>query len=210
MCDFGHLADEVARLESAGVQVFHLDVMDGHFVPNLTYGLPIVEAVRRLTKLPIEAHLMIADPRRYGAQFVSAGADSIVFHIEAQREPRPLLDELHQLGAAAGLAYNPETPLSAIVDYLDQCDTVLTMSVSPGFGGQAFNPAALENLRELSQRKTKALLGIDGGVNESTIAECTSAGAQVCVVGSAIFKHQDYRQAVDRLTQVARSSSRTC
>ena len=119
LCDFGHLADEVHRLEAAGVKALHLDVMDGHFVPNMTYGLPIVEAVRRVTQLPIEAHLMISDPARYAEQFFAAGADAITFHVEAIADPRPLLDELHALGAAAGLAYNPDTPVSAIRDYVN-------------------------------------------------------------------------------------------
>ena len=211
MCDFAHLADEIQKLEAAGVRVLHLDVMDGTFVPNLTYGLPIVEAVRRVTRLPIEAHLMIARPERYASQFVAAGADGILFHVEAVDDPRPLLDALHRQGAAAGLAYNPDTPLASVLDYVDHCDAVLTMSVSPGFGGQAFNPVALDNLRTLRARVgDNVLLEIDGGVNETTIAACTEAGAQLCVVGSEIFKTSDYSQTVDRLTRLAQTSSRVC
>lgn len=210
MCDFAHLADEIHKLEAAGVRVLHLDVMDGSFVPNLTYGLPIVEAVRSVTSLPIEAHLMIVDPQRYAAQFVAAGADGVVFHIEAVDDPRPLLDALHAQGAAAGLAYNPDTPLSAVSDYVEHCDMLLTMSVAPGFGGQAFNPVALDNLRELRNRfGDSVMLEIDGGVNEATIASCVEAGAQLCVVGSAIFKHREYSQAVDRLSRLAQISSRS-
>lgn len=210
MCDFAHLADEIHKLEAAGVRVLHLDVMDGNFVPNLTYGLPIVEAVRSVTSLPIEAHLMIARPELYASQFVAAGADGILFHVEAVDDPRPLLDALHQQGAAAGLAYNPDTPLSAVLDYVDHCDALLTMSVSPGFGGQKFNPVALENLRALRDRVgSEVMLEIDGGVNETTIADCTEAGAQLCVVGSAIFKHTDYSQAVARLAHLAQTTSRS-
>ena len=124
LCDFGHLADEVYKLEAAGVRALHLDVMDGHFVPNLSYGLPIVEAVRRLTELPIEAHLMISDPARYAEQFFSAGADAITFHVEAVNDPRALLEKLRSLGAVAGLAFNPATPISAIQDCLDVCDLI--------------------------------------------------------------------------------------
>ncbi|MBI3837178.1 MAG: ribulose-phosphate 3-epimerase [Planctomycetia bacterium] len=210
LCDFGHLADEVHKLEAAGARAFHLDVMDGHFVPNLTYGLPIVEAVRRITKLPIEAHLMISDPTRYAERFVAAGADAVTFHIEAVDNPRPLLAKLRSLGAVAGLAYNPHTPLSAITEYLDACDLVLTMSVSPGFGGQAFQSVALEKIRQLSTLVGKSvLLEVDGGVNADTIGPCAEAGAQLYVVGSAIFSQPDYGQSLATLTHLAKTHSRT-
>jgi ribulose-phosphate 3-epimerase len=209
-CDFGHLADEVRRLETAGVSALHLDVMDGHFVPNLTYGMLIVEAVRRVTELPIETHLMISDPERYAEAFFSAGADAITFHYEAVSNPRPLLEKLRALGAVAGLAYNPDTPLSAIVPYLDACDLVLTMSVSPGFGGQHFEPVALEKLRDLRDRVgPTVLLEVDGGVNAETIGLCAAAGAHSHIVGSAIFAEPDYQQAIANLTRLASSSTRT-
>jgi ribulose-phosphate 3-epimerase len=204
------LADEVHKLEAAGVRAFHLDVMDGNFVPNISYGLPIVEAVRRVTRLPIEAHLMIADPARYAEQFIKAGADAITFHVEADREPGALLEKLRGWGAIAGLAYNPATPLSAIRDYLDACDLVLTMSVMPGFGCQAFQSVALDKLRELSTLvKPEVLLEVDGGVNADTISACTAAGAHLLVVGSAIFGHPDYTHSVAKLTQLAQPPSRT-
>lgn len=210
LCDFGHLADEVHKLEAAGVRSLHLDVMDGHFVGNLSYGLPIVEAVRRATNLPIEAHLMISDPARYVEQFFAAGADAITFHVEAVNNPRPLLEKLRSLGALAGLAYNPATPLSAIADYLDACDLVLTMSVSPGFGGQAFQSVALEKIRQLSALVgQRVLLEVDGGVNASTIGQCAEAGAQLHVVGSAIFSQPNYGQSVAMLTRLAKTHSRT-
>ncbi len=206
LCDFGHLADEVHRLEAAGVHSLHLDVMDGHFVPNLTYGLPIVEAVRQNTHLPIEAHLMISEPQRYAQQFFSAGADAITFHVEAVGNPRPLLEKLRAIGAVAGLAYNPDTPLSTIVPYLDACDLVLTMSVSPGFGGQSFEPVALDKLRQLRSMGQEVLLEVDGGVNADTIAQCAQAGAHLHVVGSAIFHHHDYAQSVTTLERLASST----
>jgi ribulose-phosphate 3-epimerase len=144
-------------------------------------------------------------------QFVAAGADGVVFHIEAVSDPRPLLDALHRQGAAAGLAYNPDTPVTAVLGHVEHCDMVLTMSVSPGFGGQAFNPVALDNLRTLKAHSgQRVLLEVDGGVNESTIAACTAAGAQLCVVGSAIFKQPDYSAAVTRLTELAQTGSRSC
>ncbi len=210
LCDFGHLADEIHKLEAAGVRALHLDVMDGHFAPNLTYGLPIVEAVRQISRLPIEAHLMISDPERYAERFVAAGADAITFHIEAVDNPRPLLAKLRSMGAVAGLAYNPATPLSAITEYLDHCDLVLTMSVSPGFGGQAFQSVALEKIRQLSALVgERVLLEVDGGVNANTIGPCAEAGAQFHVVGSAIFSQPNYGQSVAMLTQLAKTHSRT-
>ncbi len=210
LCDFGHLANEIHKLETAGVKSLHLDVMDGHFVPNLTYGLPIVEAVRRVTELPIETHLMISEPARYVEQFISAGANAVTFHVEAVADPRPLLQRVRSLGALAGLAYNPETPLSAIEGVLDACDIVLTMSVSPGFGGQEFQSVALEKLRQLRRQVgPDVVLEVDGGVNAETIGRCAEAGAHWMVVGSAIFSHPDYARSVATLTSLANTAART-
>src|SRR6185295_14822615 len=149
LCDFGHLAAEVQRLEAAGARAFHLDVMDGHFVDNLTYGLPVLQAVRRATELPIDVHMMISEPARYVDEFRAEGADSMTFHVEAVAEPVPLLRHIRALGAGAGIALNPDTPLSAIEGCLNDCDVVLVMSVMPGFGGQKFEPVALEKLEKL-------------------------------------------------------------
>jgi ribulose-phosphate 3-epimerase len=204
-CDFGNLQREIERLLDAGAQAFHLDVMDGVFVPNLTYGMPIVEAVRRLTDLPVDVHLMIQHPERYIEQFYKAGADVITFHVEAVTDPRPVLERIRQLGAGAGLALNPGTPLSAITSALDLCDLVLAMSVNAGFGGQQFNPVALDKLRQLRELAPHALLEIDGGINEQTIAQSADAGAQLFVVGSAIFNHDDYKPIVQKLTALAKA-----
>jgi ribulose-phosphate 3-epimerase len=210
LCDFAHLADEIRQLEEAGVPALHLDVMDGHFVPNLSYGLPIVEAVRRVSTLPIEAHLMISRPDRYAAQFVAAGADAITFHLEALDDPRPLLLALRGLGAVAGLAYNPDTPVAAVEPYLDACDSVLTMSVMPGFGGQAFERVALDNLRRLHAiAGERVLLEVDGGINADTIGPCADAGAKLFVAGSAIFKHPPYTSSVAALVRAAQIPART-
>lgn len=207
LCDFGHLSDEVKRLEDAGVRALHLDVMDGQFVPNISYGLPIVEAVRRATELPIETHLMIADPAKYLRQFRDAGADAMTFHYEAVSEPRPLLEQIRAMGAEAGLAINPATPVSAIEPLLDACDIVLVMSVSPGFGGQSFEPVALEKLSQLRGRITdQQILEVDGGVNAGTIGSCVAAGAHSLIVGSAIFGHSDYTEALDALTVAMRAA----
>ena len=205
LCDFGHLADEVRAVEAAGARALHLDVMDGNFVPNLTYGMPIVEAVRRVTDLPLDVHLMIARPAAYVDAFIDAGADSVTIHAEAVDDPRPVLEQIRDRGAAAGLAINPPTPLESIAAALPLCDMVLVMSVMPGFGAQPFNPVALDKLRMLKrQHGDRLILEVDGGVNARTIADCTAAGAHLLVVGSAIFSGPgaNYAQTIAELTHL--------
>jgi len=203
-CDFGNLEREVAMLDDAGIQALHLDVMDGRFVPNLTYGMPIVAALRRLTDKPLDVHLMIEEPQNYVKQFCEAGADIITFHVEAVEDPGPLIEQIHELGAAAGVALNPGTPVSAVEPILANCDLVLVMSVDAGFGGQSFQPVALEKLRHLRAiAPPSLLLEVDGGVNTKTIRDCTLAGAQMMVVGSAIFGNESYSSAVTELTRNA-------
>ena len=200
LCDFRNLEREVQRLEAAGVRGLHLDVMDGCFVPNFTYGMPIVQAFRQLTNLPLDVHLMIVQPERYVESFCEAGADLITFHVEAVQDPRPLLSRIRQLGCGTGIALNPATPLSAIEDCLDLCDLVLVMSVPAGFGGQPFDEVALEKLGWLNETlPPEVMLEVDGGVNESTIVRCFQAGARYFVVGSAIFRQDDYGPVVRRL-----------
>jgi ribulose-phosphate 3-epimerase len=209
LCDFGNLAAEVRDLEAAGARALHLDVMDGNFVPNLTYGMTIVEAVRKATDLPLEAHLMIARPADYVDAFVDAGADVVTIHAEAVDDPRPVLEQIRRRGAAAGLAINPPTPVESIAASLPLCDVLLAMSVMPGFGSQAFDPVALDKLRALSdQQGDSLLLEVDGGVNATTIADCASAGAQLLVVGSAIFRREGlpYAESIAELTQLAQAS----
>ena len=207
LCDFGNLQQEVLRLEAAGIHGLHLDVMDGKFVPNLTYGMPIVKAIRGLTDLLLDVHLMIAEPERYIEQFYEAGADIITIHIEAVNNPRKVLEQIRQLGVGAGIALNPETPLSQVDGCIDLCDMLLVMSVHPGFGGQTFHPQAIKKLKQArALAGSDILVEVDGGVNESTIGECGRAGAQVLVAGSAIFRHKDYGSAVDQLTKLVRDS----
>jgi ribulose-phosphate 3-epimerase len=208
MCDWANLGHEVDRLAAAGAHLLHLDVMDGHFVPNLSYGLPLVEAFAHMTRLPLEAHLMIANPADYVERYYEAGVSAMTIHAEAVDDPRPVLEKIRSLGAVAGLAINPPTPVSAIRHCLDLCDLVLVMSVMPGFGGQMFDPVAFDKLRELrSLVGSEVLLEIDGGVNEATIGPCVAAGAQLLVIGSAIFKHDDYAAALGGLTALAHGVS---
>jgi len=200
LCDFANLQREVERLEEAGVEALHLDVMDGQFVPNLTYGMPIVESLRKITSLKIDVHLMIAKPESYAKAFVDAGADLITFHIEAHRQPVQLLDEIRSLGVAAGLAINPSTPMDWLIPFVPNCDLVLIMSVQAGFGGQAFNPIALQRLKMLREAYgPELLLEVDGGINCQTTPDVTFHGADLLVVGSAIFREADYCQAMTRL-----------
>jgi len=199
LCDFANLQREVQRLEEAGVEALHLDVMDGHFVPNLTYGMPIVESLRKITTLKLDVHLMISSPKNYAPAFVQAGADMITFHIEAEPQPSRLLNEIRSMGAAAGLAINPSTPMENLLPFVKECDVVLVMSVQAGFGGQAFNPIALERLKELRNNYgSELLLEVDGGVNCQSTPAVTSHGADLLVVGSAIFREADYCQAMTR------------
>ena len=200
LCDFGNLSTEVQRLEQCGIQGLHLDVMDGNFVPNLTYGMPIVEGLRKHTALPLDVHLMIADPQDYAESFYHAGADSITFHVEAVEDPQPILSQIHDYGAAAGIALNPLTPLKRIESCVGRCDMVLIMSVQAGFGGQSFQDVALDKLVQAREMfGPDVLLEIDGGINSSTIGECVSSGAELLVVGSAIFRQPSYEAAITSL-----------
>jgi ribulose-phosphate 3-epimerase len=206
-CDFAHLEREIHQVEVSEVPALHLDVMDGHFVPNLSIGVPIVEAVRRVTDLPLDVHLMISDPAKYIEPFRKAGADSLTIHVEAVADPRPLLDQIRSLGALAGLALNPPTPLSAIEPSLKHCDLILVMSVMPGFGGQKFDEVALNKLCELRERSDcDALLEVDGGIGLETIGPCAEAGAELLVAGTAIFRTDDYAGTISRLRSSAQSS----
>ncbi len=204
LCDFANLEAEIRRMEAAGMAVLHLDVMDGRFVPNITYGMTIVRAVRSVTKLPIDVHLMIVEPQQYVDEFCDAGADIVTIHTEAMADPRPALEAIRNRGRLAGLAINPATPLASIEACLPLCDLVLTMSVVPGFGGQEFDEVALEKTAELVARTdVHPLLEIDGGVNSETIDRCVQAGCNLLVAGSAIFGQPDATAAARELADQA-------
>ncbi len=204
LCDFGNLEREIRLLEEAGVRALHLDVMDGCFVPNMTYGMPIVEACRKLTDLPLDVHLMITKPQDYIQPFYDAGADIITIHEEAVDSPAEVLQQIRDLDCGAGLAINPDTPVGKIEDCLPLCDLVLAMSVNAGFGGQTFQPIALDKLKQLRELCTdETLLEVDGGINATTIQDCHAAGAQLLVVGSAIFREANYLAAIEKLNRLA-------
>lgn len=207
-CDFGNLHREVQLLERAGAKLLHLDVMDGHFVPNLSYGPMVIESLRRLTNLPLDAHLMISEPARYVDAYIAAGCDGLIVHVEATGVTLDLLRYIRGKGVFVGVAVNPETPLAHLDPLLAECDELLVMSVEPGFGGQKFMPVSLDKLRELRGRVSpQTLLSIDGGVGLSTIGAAASAGARLFVVGSAIFDAHDYGEALIELTTAARQQT---
>lgn len=199
LCDFGDMKTEMDRLEAAGARVLHLDVMDGHFVPNMTYGMPIVEGLRRHTELPLDVHLMISDPIQYAQPMIDAGADMLTFHVEAVRDPLETAQRIKELGVAVGVALNPETPIGTIAPCLPEVDLALVMSVEAGFGGQSFNPIALEKLQAIRADYPDLLLEIDGGIDVNTIGPARAAGCDLFVVGSAIFKRDDYAVAISDL-----------
>jgi ribulose-phosphate 3-epimerase len=199
LCDFGDLKGEVARLVDAGARALHLDVMDGHFVPNLTYGMPIVAGLRKHTDLPLDVHLMISDPLTYAQPMVDAGADLLTFHVEAVEDPIEVAGRIADLGVAVGIALNPDTPIEKIEPSLSAVDLALVMSVNAGFGGQKFNPLALDKLSHLRAGNPELLLQIDGGIDATTIGPARQSGCDLFVVGSAIFRHEDYRQAMKDL-----------
>lgn len=205
-CDFGNLQSEVERLSEAGASVLHLDVMDGHFVPNLTYGMPVVAGVRRHTNMPLDIHMMISDPLAYASPMVDAGADMLTFHVEAVNDAVDVAGQIRDLGVGVGMAINPDTPMSQLDAALDCVDMVLVMSVQAGFGGQSFHPEALDRIRDLRSRRPDLILEIDGGINLSTIGRAREAGCDLFVVGSAIFSRNDYGAAFAELNDAMAST----
>ncbi len=204
--DFTRLGEEVNAVAAAGADWIHADVMDGHFVPNITFGPEIVAAVRRVTGLPIDVHLMIEKPERYIQAFAAAGADWISVQVETCPHLNRTVQQIKESGARAGVVLNPSTPLSTLDWVLEHCDYVLIMSVNPGFGGQAFIGNSLEKIRRLrrmiDERGLTTRIEVDGGIKENNIAEVAAAGAEVFVAGSAIFGQKDYRQVIARFKQL--------
>jgi len=201
--DFCRLGDEVARVEAAGADLLHVDVMDGHFVPNLTIGPPVVAALRKAARRPLDVHIMIRNPLAFAARYVEAGAERLSFHVEADDDPAAVIDAIRAAGARPSLALNPDTPVTLVRPYLDRVDMVLVMSVFPGFGGQKFMPSVLPKFAELRDAGFQGDLEIDGGIGPSTIAAAAEAGANIFVAGSAVFGAPDLAGRITELRQLA-------
>lgn len=208
--DFSRLGEEIARVERAGVSMLHVDVMDGHFVPNLTLGPPVVKSIRKITRLTLDVHLMITDPDRYAPVFIEAGADQISVHQETCPHLDRTLRMIQSEGAQAGVVLNPATPVSTLEEVLDLADYVLIMSVNPGFGGQAFLPHTLGKVRALDEQRRlrgrRFSIEIDGGMGPDNVAGAVRAGCDWIVAGSSIFHSEDPESAVKRMQQAARDA----
>ena len=205
--DFAHLADDIGKVERGGADLLHLDVMDGHFVPNITFGPLVVKAVRKVTKLPLDVHLMIEAPDRYLEAFVEAGADSIAVHLEVLPHLHRTVHLIKKLGAKAGVAINPATPAAALEDIAGDLDYVLVMSVNPGFGGQTFIPRSESKVRAvrelLDKQASRAVVAIDGGIEASNAAAVVAAGVEILVAGTSVFGQPDPARALRELRAAA-------
>jgi len=208
--DFGRLAEEVRAAEASGADWIHVDVMDGRFVPNITIGPVVVEAVRKVTRLPVDAHLMIVEPERYVEAFARAGADVVSVHAEVSPHLHRTLQAIRAAGAKPAVALNPSTPLSAVEWVLGDCEMILLMTVNPGFGGQRYVEACTEKvrrLREMADARGQALeIEVDGGINAGTVAQAAAAGANVFVAGTAVYGAKDYGAAISGLRERAKAA----
>lgn len=201
--DFSRLGEEVKKVTESGADYIHLDVMDGIFVNNITFGAPVIKAIRDYTALPFDVHLMIIDPSRYIEDFVKAGADIITFHVEAEKNIENTIKMIKSHKKKVGLSIKPKTDVNRVIKYLNMIDLVLVMTVEPGFGGQKFLSEMMKKVeflkREIQNKKLNTLIEVDGGINESTVKIAASSGADICVAGTSIFKSDDTKNAIQRL-----------
>lgn len=204
--DFSRLGQEVSAMEAANADMIHIDVMDGHFVPNISFGMPVMKSLRPVTGLTFDVHLMISDPLKYLPEFVKCGADIITFHLESDSDVKATIDEIHRLGKKVGISIKPGTPAEALLPYMKEIEMALVMTVEPGFGGQKFMPQMMEKLRILRQycreNNLSVDLQVDGGIDPSTAPVAVENGANVLVVGSALFGKPDYKEAIAALRRV--------
>jgi len=203
--DFGHLERDVKMVDRSRAEWIHIDVMDGLFVPNISFGFPVLAAIDRASGKFMDVHLMIVEPQRYVERFVKAGADMVTFHVEATDDPRSCIALIHKAGAKAGISLKPATPVSAVAEFLSELEMVLVMSVEPGFGGQSFMPHSVEKVKELrtliDRAGLKTLIQIDGGVDEHNAGMLFAAGCNVLVAGNSIFRSADPEEAISRMLE---------
>ena len=202
--DFAKLGEELQAISVAGADMIHIDVMDGHFVPNITIGPAVIKSIRTHSTLPFDVHLMVSSPEHLFEDFVKSGSDIITIHLEAMENPERAISQIKNLGVKAGISLLPSTPASAICDLIDKVDLILVMTVNPGFGGQAFMENQLNKIQEISNMLKKAgredvILSVDGGINPNTAKQCIAAGASMLVAGSYVFGHPSYKDAIESL-----------